>query len=92
MHDARAMRGHERISDGDRVLEGFVHRHRPARQPVRQRLPFEQLHDQKVDPVGLSEVVKHANVRMVQRCNSLRLALEPFSARGVLSQVVRQVF
>ena len=90
MHDARAMRGHERISDGDRVLEGLVHRYRSASQPLRQRLPFEQFHDQKVDPVGVTKVVKHANVRMVQRCNGLRLALEPFSPRGVLSQVVRK--
>ena len=86
--DARAMRGDERVSDGDRVLKGLFHRHRPTGQPVRQRLPFEQLHDQEVDPVGLAQVVKHANVRMVQRGNGLRLALESFSPRGVFSQVM----
>ena len=48
-----------------------------AGQPIRQRLAVEALHDEKVDAVLVADVVEGADVRMIQRGDRLRFALEP---------------
>ena len=82
MDDAAAMRGGERARNLDGVLERGVERHRAAR--LGERGAVEKLHDQKTDfgvvvvPGGpfAADVVERADVRMVERRDRFRLALE----------------
>ena len=55
-------------------------------QPVGERLAFEVLHHQVVDPVLLADVVERADVGMVEGGDGARLALEPRAAVGVLAR------
>src|SRR6185503_6070569 len=57
-----------------------------ARDAVRQRLALEQLHDQIV----VADVVEGADVRMVQRRDRLRLALEARAQIGSMCELRRQ--
>jgi hypothetical protein len=69
--------------DLDRHLQRLVERQRALRQPLRQRLARQVLHHQVVDAILGSHIVHVANVRMLQRRQRLRLALEPLrQSRG----------
>ena len=63
-----------------------------ARDPVSQRFTLEVLHDEELDAVLLADVVKRADVRMVQRGDALRLALETLTKKRVARQRWRQHF
>ena len=56
----------------------------PRRDPRGQRLAFQVLHHQEVDAVLVADVVQRADVRMVQRGDGLRFALEALLHLGVL--------
>ena len=51
MHDALAVRAIERVGDLGAVSQRLVQRQRSLRQPVRQRLTFQQLHDEVLGSV-----------------------------------------
>ena len=79
MDDSVAMRVDERARDLDRVGERHGQRHRSARQPHRQRVAFEILHDEVVDLVLTSDVVQRADVRVGEGSNRPRFAGEPYA-------------
>jgi len=67
MHDARGMRGAERIRDLTRNVQRFERRDRFTTQLVAQRDPLDVLHRDEVPVVlGHSGLVDHADVGMVQ--------------------------
>ena len=58
----------------------------PARDPLRERLAFDELEHQRLEAVRLLEPVDRRDVRVVERRQHLRLALEPRQALGILRQ------
>jgi hypothetical protein len=90
MDDAGAMRRVERIGDLDRRLQRPVERQRAALEGRRQRLAFEELHDEIGDAVVASDVVQRADVRMTETGDRPRLALEALRQVGVGGEVRRQ--
>ena len=60
------MRLVQRIRKLDGVAQNLIQRQRTFSQPVCQRLPFQVLHDQKMDSILLPDVVQDAYVGMVQ--------------------------
>ena len=56
-------------------------------EPLRERLAFDQLQHQERLAVGLLEAVDRADVRVVERREHLRLALEARQALGVVRDV-----
>jgi len=67
MDDARAMRRGEGIGDLNRHVEGLLERQRASLEPLLERFALQVLHHEEVDPILLPDVVKNADVRMVQR-------------------------
>ena len=59
------------------------------RQPLRQRLALEQLHDDEVLALVLLDRVDRADARVVQRRRRARLALESLQRLRVVRQLVR---
>ena len=88
VHDAPGMRRLEGVGDldahGEQVLQ--VERRTP-RHHLRERLAFEELHDDEVLPLVLLDRVNRADSRMVQRGGGTRLALETLERRRVLGQL-----
>ena len=82
----------ERIGDVDADLQHLLEWDRPlgVDQPVHQRLAVEILHDEVVDLFVTADVVDSANVRMRQRGNRPRLALESRAAVGIGREGFRQ--
>jgi hypothetical protein len=82
MHYAFFVRGFERLcyltSDRQRLFE----RQRPRFEPIGERRPFDQLHDDGV----VFQAVNHRDVGMIQRCEHLSFALEASQAVGMLCQ------
>ena len=76
MHDALAVRAIERVGDLGSVTQRLIQRQRSLGQPVRERLPFQQLHDEVLGSVLMPHVVERADVRMGELRDRLRLALE----------------
>src|SRR6266404_1785005 len=62
------------------VLENLLQWQRSFLQSLRQRFPFDALHDQVADAVLATNIVKHADVRMIQAGDSLRFPLEALFA------------
>ena len=61
-----------------------------ALQRVREGLPFDVLHDDEIDAVLLTHVIKRADVRVIELRDRLGLALETRLAFRTLSQVLRK--
>ena len=61
----------------------------PLREPVRQRLAFEQLHDEVLGVALVADVVERADVRVRELRDRLRLALEALADLGRLREVLR---
>ena len=78
------VRGGEAVRDLQRVLDGLARRERAdGREPLAQRLALEQLHDGVGDAAVLAEVVDGQDVRVRERRDGLRLALEARERVGV---------
>jgi hypothetical protein len=71
---------------GQEVLES----NRPFLETLRQRLTFDTLHHQVVDPVLLSNVMQDANMGMIQAGNGFCFAFKPLFADRIASEVCRQ--
>ena len=75
MHDAAAMGLAQGFGILDRLAQDIFGCQGPAsfsrrcRQPIRERLSFQILHDQEVDAVVLTDVVERADMRMIQARN-----------------------
>ena len=76
MHDPAAMRAIQRLGDLRAVAQSLLDGKRTAQQSIGETLAFEQLEDEIVDPVLMSDVVQRANVRMRESRDRLRFALE----------------
>ncbi len=82
MDDAGAVRFVERVANLDGDLESLVGLERGAAakgQAFSQRLPFEILQHQKVDAIVMADVEQRADVRMIERRDRARLAVEAFA-------------
>ena len=95
MDDALLVGLLERLGDlpGDR--DGLVDGDRPALQPLREVLALDELHGEQVRAAAaregrLLEAVQVGDVRVVERGEQLRLALEAGEAVGVRREGLRQ--
>ena len=64
------------------ILQHLLERQRPLRQPLRERLAFEQLHDQVVDVALAADVEQRADVRVMSR----EIVFASRSKRGATSR------
>ena len=76
MDDSVSMGVIEGAGDLNRRREPLLKRHMASRQAGGQRLAFQVFHDEKVGSILMSDVVQGADVRMIQRRDRARLALE----------------
>ena len=76
----------------DSVLESFIERQRAFLEPVRQRLALDVLHHEVLDAVLASDIMKDADVRMIQLRDRFRFALEALFPLRNFSEVFRQNF
>jgi hypothetical protein len=74
--DAGAVRASQRSGDFNRACEGLIKAQRSTRQPRRQGLALQQLEDQIVETRLEPNVMNGADVRVVERGNRARFALE----------------
>ena len=88
--DALPVRLVESVGDLDAEAERLIERQRALRQPVRERLALEILHDEILDFALASDVVQRADVRMREGGDRLRLAFEPLARLGRRGQPARQ--
>jgi hypothetical protein len=79
VNDAGAMGLVERVADLCRDRQRLLNRHRAACDPLRQRFPRQQLHDQKSRPIVLPDVVERADVGVRDLGDRARFAVEPFA-------------
>ena len=90
VNDPLAVRLVERVGDLRAVAQHLLGRQRPLGQARGERLAFEKLHDQVVDLALAADVVQSADVRVGQRRDRLRLALEAFAQLRVVRERRRQ--
>ena len=83
MDDALLVRRLERVGDLPRDRQRFIERKPALGDPLGERRPFDQLHDERRGPVRLFEPVDAADVRMIQRGERLRFTLKSRDAFGI---------
>ena len=88
--DSLIVRRFERLGDLLRNRERLRERNRALCDPLGKRRAFNQLHDQRMDPVRVFESVDVCDVRMVERRQHLRFALETRESLRVGGEEVRQ--
>ena len=88
VHDAVTMRLRQRIRHLHPGAKRLFERVRPALQPLRKSLPLQVLHDEIVGLAIAAHVVKNADVRVVERRDRARLALEALPQLGTGRQVL----
>jgi hypothetical protein len=71
-------------------LKNLIKRQCPLRQAIGQSLAFEVFHDQKVGAVLRADVVKCADIRVLERGNSFGLALHALLQFRVRGKMRRQ--
>ena len=83
MNDALVVGGLQCFSDlardGERLFDGDG----PARDPIRERGPFDELQHERAHAVGRFEAVNLRNVSMIEGGERSRFALEPSEPFGV---------
>ena len=77
MDDPLLVCGLERVGNLTGHGQRLVERNGPARDPLRQVLAGDELHDQRRDAVRVLQPVNGGNVGVIQRCEDFRFALEP---------------
>jgi hypothetical protein len=90
MDDPLAVRRIERGRDLPADAKHLVHRQPPLHKAIGERLPLDHLHHEVMRAALVPDVVERADVRMVQRRDRLRLALEPRLELRVRRKVARQ--
>ncbi len=76
MDDALLVRGLERLDDLPRNRQRLVERQRTLRDTVGQRRPLDELHHERARAATLFEAVDLRDVRVIERGQELRFALE----------------
>ena len=84
MHDPLLVRRLERPGDLTGDLEALVDRHRPAGDPLGERVALDELEHERLDPSRLLEAVDRGDVGVVERREHLRLAPESGQPLGIL--------
>jgi hypothetical protein len=79
----------EAVRDLDRVLDRLSHRHSAG---IADRGPFQQLGDNERCTVMHADVEHREHIRMIQRGDGARLALEALQAIGIGGESARQNF
>jgi hypothetical protein len=90
MNHASTMRGSKRIGHLNTSLQRFGDRNRTSSQSVLDGLTLEILHDEKIDRLVPADVVKRADVRVIQRTDGSGLALEPLTELRVGCKLFQQ--
>jgi hypothetical protein len=90
MHDAAAVRGHERQRDLLGDVERGLHRQPAARQAVGQCRTLDQLEHERADALVFFELVDGGDVGVVHRREQPRFALEPSVPRRIGGEARRQ--
>src|SRR6202521_5090544 len=90
MNDTAAMRLVERVGDLGAVFQYLLHRQRTFFQARGQRFAFDIFHYQEVDALLATNIVKNADVRMIQAGNSFRFVLEALPQNGIAGKMRRQ--
>ena len=90
MHDAPFVGRRERAGNLCGDPGGFVEGQVACRQPLGERHAFDLLHHEVVVAVVVADVEQRADVRMVQRGDRLRLALQALAGAELTRQLRRQ--
>ncbi len=90
MHDSRAVCGGKRVRDLRAEAQRLFRRQRSAAQAVGQRIAVEILHDEILDALLRAHIVQRADVRMGERRDRPRLALEALAHLGVRGEMPRE--
>ena len=90
MDDSLVVCGQERLADLFRNRACFVPRHRSSRDPLGQRRPVDQLHDQRMDAARVLEPVNVRDVGVVERREHLRFAMEARQSLGIVGEEIGQ--
>src|SRR5438128_1709671 len=90
MDDAVLVGGFERLADLPRDWERLIDRNRVSRDALRERLPFDELHDERRDAAGVLEMENACDIRMIERCEDLCLTREPCNAIAIARDVSRK--
>jgi hypothetical protein len=90
--DAVTVRVIERVGHLSGNTQQLTDRQRATHQAMFQRLALDALEHEKRQPLVVAYVVQRTNMRMPQRRERPRLAIEPLSAGGALGNVRRQHF
>jgi hypothetical protein len=77
MNDRLLVRRFEGFGNLARDGQRLVERDRAARQPLRQILALDEFHHEGLDALGVLQTVDSRDVRMIQRRDDFRFALEP---------------
>src|SRR5262249_4243322 len=83
VHDSLLVRGAEAVSDLRRPLDRLTRCDRSTLDLVAERLSVEELHDRERAAVFAAEIVDRENVRVGERRDRARLALEAVERVGV---------
>jgi len=90
VHDSALVRRGESGCHLPRELEHLLERKGAALQSVGESLAFDVLHDEVVDPFVGADVMKRADMRVVELGDGFRLALETRLSRRVSRELRRQ--
>jgi hypothetical protein len=87
---AEIVRRFERVGDLPRDGQNVGERHRPARNLRGEILALDQLHDEARRGPAVFDAVDLRDVRMIERRERLRLALEPRQPFRIVGKDIRQ--
>ncbi len=90
MDDAPAVRHLERFGQLQAQIDHGLHWYAGPRQPMPERLTFEQLHRNERTAVVIADFVDRADVWMIERRGSPSFAFEAFDHRRVGGKLGRQ--
>ena len=83
VHDTLSMRLVEGVGQLNGDLQRLIQRQGMPPQPLRQRFPFQEFHDEIIDPVLPADIEYGTDVRMAQRRQGPGFSFEPgFSDRA----------
>jgi hypothetical protein len=83
MHDALLVGRFECLRDLFPERQRFIERDGALRDAIGERRPLDQLHHERGAPIRFLQPVDVRDVRMVERREHLRFALEPGEALGI---------
>ena len=86
------MRRFESVGNLARDRNRLIDRRRPAGDPIGERLPLDQLEDQRVGLAAVLESVNRPDVRMVERSQHLRFALKRARRSGSAAKASGRIF